>query len=79
MQGGLPIKFWGTQAQRRRWLRNTFLMLPGSPLLVFLLKFFLQCGFIDGTPGFIYCTFQAVQFFHIKAKIFEKKKVVYVK
>jgi len=75
----LPANFWGNHAQRRRWLKKTFLMLPGSPLLLFLFKYILQCGFMDGTPGFIYCTFQAVQFFHIKAKILEKKTIGYVK
>ena len=29
---------WGTQAQKRRWLRRHFLALPGSPALFFLYK-----------------------------------------
>jgi glycosyltransferase involved in cell wall biosynthesis len=61
----------GTQAQRRRWLRRKFLMLPGSPALFFLYKYILRMGFLDGVPGLIYCGFQGVQFFHIKAKIYE--------
>jgi len=63
----------GTQAQRRRWLRRKFLMLPGSPALFFLYKYILRMGFLDGVPGLIYCGFQGVQFFHIKAKIYELK------
>ena len=62
---------WGTQAQRRRWLRRRFLELPGSPILFFLYKYFARLGFLDGIPGLIYCVFQGVQFFHIKAKIYE--------
>ena len=62
---------WGTQAQRRRWLRRRFLMVPGSPALFFLYKYFFRLGFLDGVPGLIYCVFQGVQFFHIKAKIYE--------
>jgi glycosyltransferase involved in cell wall biosynthesis len=62
---------WGTQAQRRRWLRRRFLGIPGSPLLFFFYKYVLSLGFLDGVPGLIYCTFQAVQMFHTKAKIFE--------
>jgi glycosyltransferase involved in cell wall biosynthesis len=62
---------WGTQAQRRRWLRRHFFELPGSPVLFFLYKYFARLGFLDGVPGFIYCVFQGVQFFHIKAKIYE--------
>ena len=64
---------WGTQAQRRRWLRRRFLGLPGSPLLFFFYKYVLSLGFLDGVPGLIYCAMQGVQFFHIKAKIYELK------
>ncbi len=61
----------GTQASRRRWLRRHFLELPGSPVLFFLYKYFVRLGVLDGVPGLIYCVFQGVQFFHIKAKIYE--------
>jgi len=63
----------GTQAQRRRWLRGKFFALPGSPLAFFLYKYIFRLGFLDGIPGFIYCCFQGIQFFHIKAKIYELK------
>ena len=62
---------WGTQAQRRRWLRRIFCGLPGSPLLFFFYKYFVSLGFLDGVPGLIYCAMQGIQFFHIKAKIYE--------
>jgi glycosyltransferase involved in cell wall biosynthesis len=62
---------WGTQAQRRRWLRRHFLWMPGSPLAFFLYKYLLSFGFLDGVPGLIYCAMQGIQFFHIKAKIYE--------
>jgi len=67
----LPPSLFGTQAQRRRWLKRKFLPLPGSPLLFFLYKYFFRMGFLDGVPGLIYCGFQGIQFFHIKAKIYE--------
>jgi glycosyltransferase involved in cell wall biosynthesis len=72
-QGNNEIQpaFWGTQAQRRRWLRRHFQQVPGSPILFFVYKYFIRLGFLDGIPGLIYCTFQGVQFFHIKAKIYE--------
>jgi glycosyltransferase involved in cell wall biosynthesis len=63
----------GTQAQRRRWLRRNFFALPGSSLAFFLYKYFFRLGFLDGIPGLIYCCFQGIQFFHIKAKIYELK------
>ena len=71
----LPPSLFGTQAQRRRWLKRRFLGFPGSPLLFFFYKYVLGFGFLDGIPGLIYCVFQGVQFFHIKAKIYELKSV----
>jgi glycosyltransferase involved in cell wall biosynthesis len=67
----LPPSLVGSQAQRRRWLRKKFLGIPGSPLLFFLYRYFFRLGFLDGVPGLIYCGMQGVQFFHIKAKIYE--------
>jgi glycosyltransferase involved in cell wall biosynthesis len=69
----LPASLFGNQAQRRRWLRKKFLGVPGTPLLFFLYKYFLRLGFLDGVPGLIYCGLQGIQFFHIKAKIYELK------
>jgi hypothetical protein len=61
----------GSQAQRRRWLRKRFLRWPGSPLAFFIYKYVLRAGFLDGVPGLIYCVFQAIQLFHVKAKLYE--------
>jgi glycosyltransferase involved in cell wall biosynthesis len=69
----LPPALFGTQAQRRRWLKKHLYGLPGSPVLLFLYRYFFRLGFVDGTPGLIYCGFQAVQMFHTKAKIYEMK------
>lgn len=67
----LTPSLFGTQAQRRRWLKRRFFSLPGSPLAYFVYKYLFCFGFLDGVPGLIYCTFQGIQFFHIKAKIYE--------
>ena len=67
----LPPSLFGSQAQRRRWLRKRFFGLPGSSLLLFIYRYFFRLGFLDGVPGLIYCGFQGIQFFHIKAKIYE--------
>jgi glycosyltransferase involved in cell wall biosynthesis len=67
----LPPSLLGTEAQRRRWLKKKFLPLPGSSLLFFLYKYLFCRGFLDGVPGLIYCGFQGIQFFHIKAKVYE--------
>jgi glycosyltransferase involved in cell wall biosynthesis len=69
----LPPLLLGTQAQRRRWLKRKLFAVPGSPVLLFLYRYILRFGFLDGVPGLIYCGFQAVQMFHTKAKICEMK------
>ncbi len=68
---GIKADLFGTQAQRRRWLRRRFMAMPGFPVYFFLYKYFLSLGFLDGVPGLIYCGMQSMQFFHIKAKIYE--------
>lgn len=70
----LAPSLFGSQAQRRRWLRRMFFAIPGSPVVFFLYKYIFSLGFLDGVPGLIYCGLQGVQFFHIKAKIYELKK-----
>jgi len=62
---------FGTQAQRRRWLKQKLFAVPGSPVLLFLYRYVFRLGFLDGIPGLIYCGFQAVQMFHTKSKIYE--------
>ena len=69
----LAPSLFGTQAQRRRWLRKKLFAIPGTPVLFFLYKYLFCLGFLDGLPGLIYCGMQGVQFFHIKAKIYELK------
>jgi len=63
--------FFGTQAQRRRWLKKKLFAIPGSPVLLFLYRYLFRLGFLDGVSGLIYCGFQAVQMFHTKSKIYE--------
>jgi glycosyltransferase involved in cell wall biosynthesis len=72
--GQLTPRFFGTQAQRRRWLKTKTLQFPGAPLWFFLFKYLFNLGFLDGVPGLIYCGFQAVQVFHVKTKIFELRQ-----
>src|SRR5436189_18612 len=67
----LPPSLFATPAQRRRWLRKKLFAVPGSPVLFFLYKYFLRLAFLDGRPGLIYCVLHGIQFFHIKAKIYE--------
>jgi glycosyltransferase involved in cell wall biosynthesis len=72
----LPPALFGSQAQRRRWLKRHFFGLPGSPIFFFFYKYVLRLGFLDGVPGLIYCALQSTHFFHIKAKMYELEHVV---
>jgi hypothetical protein len=67
----MKADLFGTQAQRRRWLKRRLYRAPGSPVLLFLYRYVVRLGFLDGVSGLIYCGFQAVQMFHSKAKIYE--------
>jgi glycosyltransferase involved in cell wall biosynthesis len=69
--GDLPPSLFGTQAQRRRWLKKKFFGVPGSPVLFFLYRYIFQLGFLDGAPGLIYCGLQGTHLFNVKAKIYE--------
>jgi glycosyltransferase involved in cell wall biosynthesis len=70
----LPRSLLEPQARRRRWLKRKLFAVPGSPVLLFLYRYVLRLGFLDGVPGLIYCGFQAVQMFHTKAKIYELRR-----
>jgi glycosyltransferase involved in cell wall biosynthesis len=69
----LQARLFGMQAERRRWIRKNLFRLPGSSLLFMFYKYVLCLGFLDGVPGLIYCGMQGIQFFQIKAKIYEAK------
>ena len=67
----LKPTFWGSQAQRRRWLKLKFFRLPGFSVMTFIYHYLLRLGFMDGRPGLVYCGLKGVQRFHTKAKIQE--------
>ena len=69
----LAPSLFGSQAQRRRWLKQKFFRMPGSSILLFLYRYLFCLGFLDAKPGLIYCAFQAIQCFHVKAKLYEMK------
>jgi len=71
--GELNPNLFGNQAQRRRWLKKAFFRIPGSPVALFCYRYVFCLGFLDGVPGLTYCAFQAIQMFHVKAKIYEQR------
>ena len=71
--GEIQPRLFGTQVERRRWLKKRFIFIPGSPILCFLYCYIFNLGFLDSVSGFFYSAFRGVQYFHIKAKIYEMK------
>ncbi|BDY13534.1 glycosyltransferase family 2 protein [Hydrogenimonas cancrithermarum] len=69
---------FGTQAQRKRWIREYIwnpLMPPlVRPFIYYFYRYFLKLGFLDGKPGFIYHFLQGLWWtFLIDVKYIEMK------
>lgn len=67
---------WGDPIQRKRFLRRCYDRMPlfVRPFLLFLYRYFLRLGFLDGTEGFIFWVLQTFWFrFLVDAKIWERR------
>jgi glycosyltransferase involved in cell wall biosynthesis len=56
-RGTIKVRFWGKQAERKRWIKLKVwnrLPLLVRPFLFFFRSYFLKAGFLDGRQGFIY-------------------------
>ena len=75
--GRIPVEFWGSQAERKRWLRRHIyerLPLMVRPFIFFFYRYVLRGGFLDGKEALIYHFMQAL-WFHclVDAKYLELK------
>lgn len=74
--GRLEPDAFGNPAQRKRFLRQHYNRMPlfVRPFLLFLYRYFLRLGFLDGTEGFIFWVLQTFWFrFLVDAKIWERR------
>ena len=57
-------RLFGNNIERTRFIKNIFLILPLGikGFSLFLVKYFLLLGFLDGKAGFIYCFLNALWF-----------------
>ncbi|MCH4822770.1 glycosyltransferase family 2 protein [Gramella lutea] len=55
-------------------LKSWLIRMPGWPFLRFLHAYFFNLGFLEGTPGFIYCVNMAYHEFLISIKMRELKR-----
>ena len=70
-------KFWGTEEQRKRWLKLKYIKFPlfVRPFINFFIRYVLKGGFLDGKEGFIWHILQGFWYrMLVDAKIFELKK-----
>jgi glycosyltransferase involved in cell wall biosynthesis len=62
-QGEISVRFWGTQAERKRWLRyRIWNRMPPlfRPWIYFCYRYFFSGGFMEGRQGFIFHFLQAL-------------------
>jgi glycosyltransferase involved in cell wall biosynthesis len=79
-QGTIEVRFWGKQAERKRWIKLRVwnrLPLLLRPFLFFFRNYFLKGGFLDGVPGFIYHVLWSFWYpFLVSAKIIERRRLL---
>lgn len=66
----------GDPAQRKRFLRQKYNQMPlfFRPFALFVYRYFIRLGFLDGTEGFIFWVLQTFWFrFLVDAKIWERR------
>jgi hypothetical protein len=64
----------GGSLPRKRFLKQLHARMPGRWLVKFLYLYFLRFGFLDGSPGFVYCVLQGFYDFMITAKMRENRQ-----
>ena len=70
--------FFGNSIERLRFFKSMYYLVPSliQPFLLFIYKYFILLGFLDGKIGFYYCFFNSLWFRTlIDAKKFEKKSL----
>ena len=80
LESGKVIRpsFWGSQAERRRWVK--YMLYYKTPLMrragwYYFLRYFLRGGFLDGKEGLIFHFLQGYWYrFLVDAKLYEHEK-----
>lgn len=70
-------KFWGTEEQRKRWLKMKYIKAPlfVRPFVNFILRYIFKGGFLDGKQGFVWHILQGFWYrMLVDAKIYELKQ-----
>jgi len=64
--------FSSDKLDRREAQKALVYGMPCRPLVVFIIFYFLKCGFLDGKSGFYYCTMKFCYELMISCKVYEK-------
>ena len=70
-QGTIGANLFGDSVQRKRFLKRIWVRLPFKPLLRFILFYFINFGFLDGKPGYIYARLLSQYEYQIGVKLYE--------
>lgn len=74
----ISIRFRGSQAEKKRWIKLKIwnrLPLLLRPFLFFFRNYFLKLGFLDGRPGFVYHVLWSFWYpFLVSARILEGRR-----
>lgn len=74
IQDEIVPSFWGTQEQRRRWVKIKYASMPlfFRPVIYFLYRYFIKLGILDGKQGIVWHFLQGFWYrFLVDAKLFE--------
>ncbi len=63
----------GAGKRFKRRLKRLYLRLPCRPLVRFLYAYVVRLGFLDGRPGFVFCTLLAFYDFLRDANVYERR------
>ena len=75
--GEVKPLFWGTDAERKRWLKQKYIKAPlfVRPFINFFIRYILKGGFLDGKEGFVWHILQGFWYrMLVDSKILELKK-----
>ena len=73
-EGTIGASLFGDSVQRKRFLKKIWVRLPFKPILRFILFYFIQLGFLDGYPGYVYGRLLSQYEYQIGVKLYELKK-----
>jgi len=69
----IKASLFGSEIERRRFLKELFFKLPGRPVIYFLYSYLIRGGFLDGKAGYKYNVLKAFYYFSVDIKLYEER------